>query len=88
MRRSIFLHEFAERKIWDEELDPEGASEARCRTVALGSDEGGGRGVGDGESAGNGDRDGNEHGHGYGDGKARTDREAEVVGAWLDELLG
>lgn len=75
MRRSVFLHEFAGRKVWDEELDPEGASEARCKTVAL-LREGAGERDGDGESAGD------------GDGKAGTDREAEIVGAWLDELLG
>ncbi|PVH78441.1 hypothetical protein DL98DRAFT_656150 [Cadophora sp. DSE1049] len=42
LRRSVFVHEFSERKIWDEDLDPEGASEARCRIVAL-SPEGEGR---------------------------------------------
>ena len=42
--------------MWDEELDPEGASEARCRTVALLREGLGGRDRdGDGESAGDGD---------------------------------
>ncbi|KAH7410695.1 hypothetical protein BKA64DRAFT_360427 [Cadophora sp. MPI-SDFR-AT-0126] len=35
LRRSVYTHEFSERKIWDEDLDPEAASQARCRVVAL-----------------------------------------------------
>lgn len=57
--------------MWDEELDPEGASEARCRTVALLRE-------GSGERGGDGD----------GESEEMNREEAEVVGAWLDELLG
>ncbi|KAH6679651.1 hypothetical protein B0J14DRAFT_581275 [Halenospora varia] len=39
MRRSIKLHEFRERKQWDESLDPEGAAAARVQVKLLGDDQ-------------------------------------------------
>lgn len=39
MRRSIELHEFRERKQWDESLDPEGAAAARVQVKLLGDDQ-------------------------------------------------
>lgn len=35
MRRSVLLHEFKERKLWDEDLDPNSASEDRVQVLEL-----------------------------------------------------
>jgi hypothetical protein len=35
MRRSVLLHEFKERKLWDEDLDPYSASEDRVQVLEL-----------------------------------------------------
>jgi hypothetical protein len=35
MRRSVLLHEFKERKLWDEDLDPSSASEDRVQVLSL-----------------------------------------------------
>jgi len=35
MRRSVLLHEFKERKLWDEDLDPYSASEDRVQVLSL-----------------------------------------------------
>jgi hypothetical protein len=42
MRRSIVLHEFKDRVMWDEDADPHGASEERVQFISIGGD--GGRG--------------------------------------------
>lgn len=36
----MFYHEFSERKLWDEDLDPEAASDARVWARELGEGEG------------------------------------------------
>ena len=35
MRRSVLLHEFKDRKLWDEDLDPSSASEDRVQVLSL-----------------------------------------------------
>jgi hypothetical protein len=35
MRRSVLLHEFKEKKLWDEDLDPYSASEDRVQVLSL-----------------------------------------------------
>ncbi|KAK0121194.1 hypothetical protein ONS96_011373 [Cadophora gregata f. sp. sojae] len=74
-RRSVFIHEFSDRRIWDEELDPEAASQARARVVGIRGEGSGGVG----EEGRRGDiRNGDEQGK----------SEGEAVGEWINDIFG